>query len=399
MEVLWLEWEDILDTTIFLHIGIILILTKAFGMLTRRAHLPQVIGALIAGIILGPSLLNIVPYTDTLEVLAEIGVLLIMFNAGLETDFSVMQKNLSTSLKIGIFEVLFCLICGTIFAMSVGLVSFNAVFIGVLLTATSLGITVEALNEMGKVRTDVGSAVLGLSVVDDIIGIILLTFVLNLATSESFSALTIVFLLLKIVAFFLVAFAGGIIVKYSFKRMYEMSGNTRRVSVMALAFCFIMAYLAEFFQLADITGAYIAGLILCNIKSAEYIEHKTTVLSYLMFSPIFFASIGLKTDLHGMSSQVLIFAICLTLLALFTKVAGNFIGAKMCKVPTKLALGIGVGMVCRGEVTLIMANKGIDANILNPDLFPAVILMVIFTALITPISLLVYFKKLGTNKI
>ncbi len=387
-----------MDTKIFLYISIILIFTKTFGMLTRRAHLPQVIGALLAGIILGPSFLDMIPDTEIIEILAEIGVLIIMFNAGLETDFTVMKKNFGDSFKIGIFEVLFCLAAGTAFANVVGLTSFNAIFIGVLLTATSLGITVEALNEMGKVRTEVGGAVLGLSVVDDILGIILLTFILNLATSDSFSAMTILFLLLKIVAFFVVAFAGGMVVKYTFKRMYEESGNTRRVSVLALAFCFLLSYLAEFFQLADITGAYIAGLILCTLKSAEYIEHKTTVLSYLLFSPIFFASIGLKTDIHGMDKSMLIYAICFMLLAFFTKVIGNYLGARMCKIGNRVSIGIGLGMVCRGEVTLIMANKGIEANILDPSLFPIIILMVIFTAFVTPLGLLFYFKKIDRTE-
>lgn len=383
-----------MDTSIFLYLGIILIFTKGFGMLTRRVHMPQVIGALIAGIILGPSALNLVPYDEIIETLAEIGVLLIMFNAGLETDFSVMKKNFKSSLTIGIIEVGFCLVCGILLAYSFGIESLNAVFIGVLLTATSLGITVEALNEMGKVRTEVGSNVLGLSVVDDIIGIILLTVVLNLSEAESFSIMVILMLLLKIVAFFVLAYFGGLLVAKAFKSMYKGNGNTRRVSILALAFCFIMSWLAEQFQLADITGAYLAGLILCNIKSAEYIELKTTVLSYLLFSPVFFASIGLKTQLGGMTKEVLIFAVVLMIVAVLTKIVGNFLGAKVCKYSNKVALGIGMGMVCRGEVTLIMANKGIDANILDSNFFPAVILIVIFTALVTPLLLLLYFNKI-----
>lgn len=389
--------EVVLDTSIFLYLGIILLFTKGFGMLTRRAHMPQVIGALVAGILLGPSALNLIPFNEIMEVLAEIGVIIIMFNAGLETNFSDMKKNFKSSVSIGVIEVVFCLVSGIIFAYGFGMKSMNAIFIGVLLTATSLGITVEALNEMGKVRTPVGSAVLGLSVVDDIIGIILLTVVLNLSTATSFSFITVVLLLLKIVSFFIVAFVGGLLVQKAFINMYQTSGNTRRVTIVALAFCFIMSWLAEQFQLADITGAYIAGLILCNIKSAEYIEHKTTVLSYLLFSPIFFASVGLKTELSGMTKEILIFAIGFMALSFGTKVIGNFVGAKICKYSTNVALGIGLGMVCRGEVTLIMANKGIEANILDEALFPAIILMVIFTALITPLLLLLYFNKIDNS--
>lgn len=383
-----------MDTSIYLYIGIILIFTKLFGMATRRINLPQVVGALIAGIILGPSVLDLVPDTSNIELLAEIGVVLIMFNAGLETDFSVMKKNLKNSFAIGIFEVLFCLLVGTIFAYFFGISNIKGIFIGVLLTATSLGITVEALQEMKKVRTTVGSTVLGLSVVDDILGIILLTFVLNLYQTDTFSFMSIGIVLLKIIAFFGFALLSGFFVQRTFKYMYKISGNTRRVSIMALAFCFVMAYMAELFGLADITGAYIAGLILCNIKSAEYIEHKTNVLSYLLFSPVFFASIGLKTQLSGMSTYTILFAVGLIIVAFLSKVIGNFLGAKFCKYSTRVSLGIGLGMVCRGEVTLIMANKGIAIGLLDENLFPAIIIMVIFTALITPVSLLFYFKKI-----
>lgn len=387
-----------MDTRIFLYIGIILIFTKVFGMMTRKIHLPQVVGALIAGIVLGPSVLNVIPDTSEIDLLAEIGVLLIMFNAGLETDFSLMKKSIKSSLVIGIFEVSFCLLFGTLFAYAFGITGLKGVFIGVLLTATSLGIVVEALHEMGKVKTKVGSSVLGLSVIDDIIGIIILTIILNIATADSFSATTIVFLLLKICAFFAFALVMGFIVQKSFKKLYEMNGNTRRVSILALAFCFIMAYCAEQFGLADITGAYIAGLILCNIKSAEYIEHKTEVLSYLLFSPIFFASIGLKTQLSGATPYVIKFALGLMVVAVITKILGNFFGAKICKFSNKVAIGVGVGMVCRGEVTLIMANKGIAINLLDGNLFPSVVLMVIFTTLITPVLLMYYFKKVDTEE-
>lgn len=387
-----------MDTRIFLYIGIILIFTKAFGMMTRKIHLPQVVGALIAGILMGPSVFNIVPDSSSIELLAEIGVLLIMFNAGLETDFSTMKKSIKSSLVIGIFEVLFCLLFGTLFAYLFGISGLKGVFIGVLLTATSLGIVVEALREMGKVKTRVGSSVLGLSVVDDIIGIIILTVILNIATADTFSLTTIVFLLLKICAFFIFALLMGFVVQKSFKKMYEMNGNTRHVSILALAFCFIMAFCAEQFGLADITGAYIAGLILCNIKSAEYIEYKTEILSYLLFSPIFFASIGLKTELNGATPYVIKFAIGLMIVAVLTKILGNFFGAKICKFSNKVAIGIGFGMVCRGEVTLIMANKGIAINLLDSKLFPSVVLMVIFTTLITPLLLTYYFKKIDTEE-
>lgn len=381
-----------MDTRIFLDIAIILLFTKAFGLLTKKVHLPQVVGALVAGIALGPSLLGFVEFSDSIELLSEMGVIILLFNAGLETDINVMKKSLKNYVTIGIIEVSISLGLGYVFANLFGLNTMEAMFMGVLLTATSLGITVEALHEMGKLKSIAGLSILGIAVVDDILGIIILTFALNIGSGVSLSPATIGMLFLKIILFFIFAFIMGLVMKFIFEKIYALSGQKHRLSILSLAFCFFMAYAAEAFGLADITGAYLAGLALSRISCSKYIEGKTNVLSYLLFSPIFFASIGLKTDLHQLTESVFVFAILFLVVAVISKVAGNFIGSKITKYGTMDALLIGIGMISRGEVTLIMADKGVEVNLLSQNYFPAVILMVIGTTLITPLLLSWAFK-------
>ncbi|MFV0504781.1 MAG: cation:proton antiporter [Lachnospirales bacterium] len=377
---------------VFLDIAIILIFTKCFGLMTKRVHLPQVVGALIAGIVLGPSLLGIVPQSDEIILLSEMGVIILLFNAGLETDISVMKRSLKAYLIIGVIEVVFSLIVGFIFAKFFAMDLMHSIFIGVLLTATSLGITVEALSEMGKIKTVAGLSILGIAVVDDILGIIVLTLALNLGSGSSLSPMAFCLIIGKIMLFFIFAFVAGIIVNKIFEKIYAVSGNKHRLSILAIAFCFAMAWAAEWFGLADITGAYLAGLALSKTRSSKYVEGKSSILSYVLFSPIFFASIGLKTDLHQLTSSILIFAVLYIVIACFTKVVGNYVGARMVKFASMDALLIGIGMMSRGEVTLIMANKGLDAGILSSEYFPAIIIMVIGTTLITPLLLTYFFK-------
>lgn len=392
-----------METRIFLDIAVILIFTKAFGLITKRVHLPQVVGALIAGIVLGPSLLGIVEYSDSINLLAEMGVIILLFNAGLETDINVMKRSLKKYVIIGAIEVSFSLILGYFFATFFGLDTLQAIFMGVLLTATSLGITVEALSEMGKIKSISGLTIMGVAVVDDILGIIILTLALNVGagTELSFGAMAII--LIKIALFFVFAFLMGLVMKVIFEKIYASTGQKHRLSIISLAFCFFMAYAAEGFGLADITGAYLAGLALSRISCSKYVEGKTNVLSYLLFSPIFFASIGLKTDLHELTGEIFIFAILFVVVGITSKVAGNFLGAKLTKYATMDALIIGIGMISRGEVTLIMADKGVDVNLLSQAYFPAVILMVIGTTLVTPLLLSWAFKikdkKEGSNSI
>lgn len=382
-----------------LFLSIILISTKVLGLFSRKIHMPAVVGALAAGVILGPSCLGMITLEGStgvfLEEMAEIGVILLMFNAGLETDLSELKKNGVASFVTAMIGVVVPLLGGflgyalffqTDFA-NYGEV-LKAVFVGVVLTATSVSITVETLRELGKLRGKVGTTILGAAVIDDIVGIIVLTVV----TSLQDSSVSPVGVIVKIVLYFIfIAVVTFVLIKL--RRLIEIQDEKRRVVILSVAFCFIMAYVSEqFFGIADITGAYFAGLMLCSLKVGPYIARRCEIPSYLVFSPVFFASVGLKVALGGMNASIWIFSAVLLVIAILTKVVGCGLGARMCKCNNKEALQIGIGMISRGEVALIVAQKGYSCGLLSDVLFAPIVLVVIVTTLLTPILLKLVMK-------
>lgn len=376
--------------TYLLALAVILLSTKILGLLTERVKMPQIVGALLAGLLLGPACFDIVDETDLLDQLAEIGVIFLMFSAGLETDMDELKKTGKASFVIALSGVLLPLMGGfLVFSAFFGIENqqklLEAVFIGVVLTATSVSITVEALKEMGKLNTSVGSAILGAAVIDDILGILVLTIVSGFADPS----VSIVRVFGKIGLYLVFLLVVTPIVRKLFGRLDKSRAYSKRTAIYLLSFCLIMAYVTEtYFGVADITGAYFAGMMVCNIKKTrDSVSEKVDIASYLFFSPVFFASIGLKTDLSGFSSQLALFCGALLLTAIATKIIGCGVSAKCMGFSKKEALRIGIGMISRGEVALIVARKGQAAGVLDASLFPAVVLMVIVTTLLTPILL------------
>lgn len=374
-------------------LAIILLSTKVLGLASRKVHMPAVVGALLAGIILGPSCFGVVSQTDFLEKTAEIGVIILMFLSGLETDLEELKENGIASFIIALIGVIVPLIGGglTYYIMNPeGGASINllkAIFVGVTLTATSVSITVETLRELGKLSGRMGTTILGAAVIDDIIGIVVLTAITSMSGGSDVS-LSIV--LLKILLFFIFVFVVAVVIFTVKRKILRNIRMRRRISIYVLAFCFILSFCAEkFFGVADITGAYFAGVILCNFGAKEYIDQRFDILGYLFFSPIFFASIGLKTNLTELvaNPHIITFAFILLAVAILSKIIGCGIGAKLCKFDNKDALSIGIGMVSRGEVALIVAQKGANCGLLESNMFPAIVFMVIVTTLITPVLL------------
>lgn len=377
-----------------LFLAIILISTKVLGLFSRKVHMPAVVGALVAGIILGPSVLKLITLDGTngvyLEITAEIGVIFLMFSAGLETDLKEIKANALASFIVALIGVIVPLIGGFLGYALYFHTDFTdyqevlkSVFIGVVLTATSVSITVETLRELGRLKGRVGTTILGAAVIDDILGIIVLTIV----TSLKDTSVNPVTVMVKIVLYFIVIGILFFLVSKC-KPLIESEGQKRRVTVFALAFCFLLSYISEkFFGIADITGAYFAGLMLCSMKNGEYVKDRINFPSYLFFSPVFFASIGIKTSLDGMTGSMVGFTIILLVISLLTKVIGCGLGAKFCRYTNKEALQIGVGMISRGEVALIVAQKGYQCGMLDDRFFAPIVLVVIVTTLITPILL------------
>lgn len=373
-----------------LSIAIILISTKILGDVTNRVNLTQVVGALLAGVLLGPSCLGLITETDFLAKTAEIGVILLMFTAGLDTDINEMKKNSAACLAAAVMGVILPLIAGTAcyyFFLIPGSRSYNeilkAVFVGVALTATSVSITVEALREMGKLDGKVGSAILGAAVIDDIIGIIVLTLVISMKDS----GVSVSGILIKILLYGVTMLALGYLIN-RFHDSIDRNLGKRRITTYIVAACFIVSYATEtFFGIADITGAYLLGLFFSQHRVKKEVARKITVPSYLFFSPIFFASVGLKAELGSLTAKMFVFSLLLIAAAFAAKVIGCALGAKICGFTVRESVQVGVGMVSRGEVALIMAQKGFAVGLVDAAIFPPIVLMVIATTVITPIVL------------
>lgn len=371
-------------------IAIIVLTTKILGDLTNRFNLTQVVGALLAGVIVGPSCLGLIAETEFIACSAEIGVIILMFMAGMDTDINEIKSNAKACLIIACVGVVIPLIGGTIayvLYFNVNMFDYTeilqAVFVGVLLTATSVSITVEALREMGKLEGKVGNAILGAAVLDDIIGIIVLTIVSSMKdTSVSISVV-----LLKILAYAVVMSLLAFLI-HRFSDKIDSNLHKRRISTYVLASCLLLSFASEYyFGVADITGAFLLGLFLSKCQIKTEITRKMNVPSYLFFSPIFFASVGLKVELDGITRSLVIFSIILLIIAVLSKIIGCGLGAKLCGFTGSEAFQVGVGMVSRGEVALIVAQKGYEMGLLNANLFPPIVIVVIATTIITPVML------------
>ena len=381
-------------------IALILMSTKLLGLLTKKIQLPQVVGALLAGLLLGPACLNILHETDFILQVAELGVIVLMFTAGLETDIKELKKTGKASIVIAILGMIIPLAGGFALAsmFNKGGISDAAaapllqnIFIGIILTATSVSITVETLKELGKLNTRAGNAILGAAIIDDILGVIALTVV----TSATSTDVSIGLVLIKIVLFFIVGGVAG----FLFSRAMEHSMNRynmdlRRFVVLSFVFCLLLSFCAEhFFGVADITGAFMAGLVLSNTPRKHYIMNRFETTAYMLLSPIFFASIGIKVVIPEMTPALVAFSVALVIMAILTKILGCGLGATLCRYTTKEAIQIGTGMVSRGEVALIVASKGSAFGLMGTVFFGPIVIMVVVTTVITPVLLKIVFSK------
>lgn len=385
------------SVSIFKDLAIIIIMAKSFGIIARKLKAPQVVGEIIAGLLIGPCLLGWVQQTDFLSQMAEIGVILLMFSAGLETDLRELLKTGPIATLIACAGVFVPLVCGSILYMAFyGFSSFGteefykAVFIGTIMTATSVSITVQSLREMGKLKGRVGTTIMSAAIIDDIIGIVVLTIVIGFKDPSSNPGKVVISTLL----FFVFAIVVGYICFRVFRYLDKRWPHTRRIPIMSLALCFVMVYIAEtYFGIADITGAYFAGIILCSIGDSNYIARKMDINSYMLFGPVFFASIGLKTNITSLNGSIILFSICFVLVALISKIIGCGLMAKACKFNNIDSLKVGVGMMTRGEVALIVSQKGLAVGLMNSVYFTAVILLIVVSSISTPIILKLLYAK------
>ncbi|MCQ2576463.1 MAG: cation:proton antiporter [Treponema sp.] len=394
---------------ILLSVGVIVIVAKYFGILARKIGIPEVAGMIVAGLLLrfipwfhnyGGTDSNII-YNEAnqfITYMSEIGVILIMFSAGLSTNLKSLIKSGIKSTIIACCGVFVPLIMGTIMSIfffgwtGFGTLEFyKCLFIGTILTATSVSITVAVLKEFGKIKTDVGQTIISSAIIDDVIGIIVLTIVLGVSSGKG-GYFTII---LKTVLFFVCALVAGFIVYKLFRWYDNRHPRSHRIPIYALGVALIFAYCAEeFFGIADITGAYIAGIVLCNLHDASYLESKIDINSYMFFSPVFFAGIGLKTNLSGMNMELLGFAIAFVIIGCISKIIGCGGISRCLGFNWRESYQVGLGMMVRGEVALIVASKGLSSGLIEPKYFTAVILLIIVSSMLVPILL----KRAFTDK-
>ena len=382
-------------------LALILLSTKLLGILTKRIQMPQVVGALLAGLILGPAMLNVLSETEFLTQLSELGVIVLMFSAGMGTDIQELKHSGKAGFLVALLGVLVPLALGTglaVFAARVGMIVYSgfleAVFIGTVLTATSVSITVETLKELGKLETKVGNTILAAALIDDVLGLIALTIVSSVAGGQE----SILLVLVKIVLFCVFAAVVSLLALKFFRWLMSLwpGRERRRYPVLAFVLCLLMAYCAEeFFGVADITGAYVAGLVISCTPRAAYIQSKFEPLSFLLLTPVFFASVGIKANVSGMDARLVIFSVLLLLVSIITKIIGCGLGAKLCRFTGKESLQVGVGMVCRGEVALIVANRGLELGVLSAAMMAPVIITVVGGTILTPVMLKLVFRHDG----
>ena len=427
-----------------LALAMIMVATKLCGLLFRKLNLPQVLGYIVAGIFIGPavfgfagfsligfqgrpeisSLVILDEFTFTLaggddkytilDVFSKIGVILIMFGAGLDTDLKEVKRTGAVSTLVACAGVAVPLVLGLCISLpflGTGLVDgdgvaftdvVQGVFVGTILTATSVAITVSVLKELGKINTHIGTILVSAAIIDDVIGMILLSVVTGLGTAEGNASLT-GFEWFKaqwwgtsvmIIAFFAFAIGLGVGLHYLFSWMDKKWPSTHRLALFSLAVCFIYAFLAEkIFGVADITGAYMAGVMLSTVnRMAHYTNKKIDVNNYMIFGPVFFASIGVNMDFGGLSGWLILFAAMFVFVGLAGKIIGCGFVVKVNKGSWREAAITGVGMMARGEVALIVTQKGMDAGIIPDSFMIMTVMLILFSSILTPILLKVLFS-------
>lgn len=376
-----------------LTLAVILFSTKLLSILASKIQLPQVVGSLLAGLLLGPSALGILQPSDFLSTLSELGVVLIMFTAGMGTSIKDLRSSGKAGFLVALIGVLLPLGMGAAlmlwFDPSEGMM--GAIFMGTVLTATSVSITVETLQEIGKLSTKVGNTILAAALIDDVLGLICLTLVTSMADAQ----VSLPMVLFKVFLFFIFAGVVGVL-SSRFLNWYDSRVPERdlhRFPVLAFVLCLFMAWAGEvLFGVSDIIGAFAAGLVISTTSKQQYIQSKFSPLSYLLLSPIFFANFGLEMTLPTLSERLILFTILLLAVGLISKLVGCGLGAKLCGFTNRQCTQIGLGMVCRGEVALIVANKGMDMGVIGQDYFGPIIILIIACSVLTPVLLKVAFR-------
>lgn len=372
---------------LILQLAIIMIASKIAGDVSVKLGQPSVLGKLLIGIILGPAVLGIITATDTLEELSQIGVILLMFIAGLETDLDEFKRSGKAATLVGISGIIVPLAGGYFAGVMMGMDLIGALFLGLLLSATSVSISVQALKELNKLKSREGATILGAAVIDDVLVIVALAFLMSMAGGGE---IHLGWVILKKVLFFAGAiFVAWKVVPWVMKKFAPLKVTETVISA-ALIICFVYAYFAELTGVAAIIGAYIAGVAISLTDYKHQVFEKVETISYSIFVPVFFTFIGVKASFNGITENIGLI-LGLSVLAILTKLIGAAVGAKLARFNWGSSLGIGAAMVSRGEVALIIASIGLETKLVSQELFGILVVVVLVTTIVTPPLMKLFF--------
>ncbi|MCI1553355.1 MAG: cation:proton antiporter [Levilactobacillus sp.] len=369
---------------------LILLATTIVGHYCTRIGIPAVIGQLLVGVLVGPALLGWVTLTHSLESFAEIGVIILMFIAGLESDLQLLKRYLKPSVLVALMGVLIPVIGTYAVGLFYHLGTTESLFISVIFAATSVSISVEVLKEMNALNSQEGTTILGAAVVDDVLAVVILSVLVSTtgtavgdsaAQSSSLLLTTIEQVIYFAAIYFVVRWLAPYMAKIGERLLIPM-GPT----LMAIILCFGMAYVAELVGLSDVVGAFFAGIAISQTTARSTVDRHIEPVGYALFIPVFFVSIGLNMDFNGLGKQ-LGFIVVLTIVAVLTKLVGAGSGAKLAGFSWGSSTAVGAGMVSRGEMALIIAQIGYQAKLMSPVRYSAIVAAIIVATLLAPFLL------------
>ena len=387
---------------LLLLLAIIILAAKLSGLIISRIGRPAVLGELLAGLFLGPTVLDLLHWPmfagahleETIIHLAELGVIFLMFVAGLEVDIQEMLQVDRAAVLAGIFGVLVPLSLSVGTALLFGFDSTRSIFLGIILAATSVSISAQTLMELGVLRSREGLTLLGAAIIDDLLVILVLSFFVAISVGGVVSVGSLVWIVARMILFIAAAVLIG---NWVLPRISEWVGD-QPVSEGALAFAVVVtlftAWAAETLGgIATITGAFLAGVFFRRTHLYHAVEEGVHKLTYAFLVPIFFVSIGLEANARALGLELLPFVLVILVVAIISKIAGSGLGALLGGFNRLQSLRTGIGMVSRGEVGLIVASVGVTQGIISDEIFSVVVIVVLVTTLATPLLLRSVFRS------
>jgi len=394
-------YEHAEEFSFLLEIALILLAASIGGAISKKFKMPPVLGQILVGIIIGPTVLGVLEGEDELiHIIAQLGVVFLMFLAGLETDLKELRSSGRGASMIAFGGMALPFALGTI----IPLVFFSqyipgetdnqkilgAIYIGTILTATSVSISVSVLRDMRQLGSKQGISILGGAIIDDVLGIIMLAVVSGIVSPTGEG--DILGLLIRMLLFFVLSIIIGFIVSKLITRFAQGSHWRDRIITLSIVVCFLFSFGAELFSIASITGAYAAGVIFASTPYRHRIVDKIQTIAYSLFTPIFFVSIGLSAKITSEVLDYVVYALIIVGVAVLGKLVGCYWGAKVSGFSKKHSMQVGIGMIARAEVALIVANQGYRSNIIGMETFTSIVLLVVISTIFTPLLLKMSFK-------